>query len=709
MSQIQQTEKTADELMRELDRDSMSRLLTGPRKLVVEVLFVAYAVIMMIMTLVVSGATQYTRLPLFLGLTLFVGYLKFPINKKAEVKENNLPWYDIVLASLSLVVYGYYVINQENIIMMANRIGTLEIVIGIIGLLLLVELCRRAIGIPMLCVAGAFVVYAVIWLTQNNPATALRNLVYGLFYNLNSGIFSTPITVCSSFIVLFIILGSFLEKTGIGHFFVDLANSIAGSRVGGPAKVAVISSALEGMYSGSSVANTVGSGSVTIPTMKRTGYKPEFAAAVEAAASTGGQIMPPIMGAAAFLMAEITGYSYFTIVIAAILPAVLYFVGIFMMVHFEGKRLGLKGLPKEAIPNFFKLLLQNGYLLLPVVVLVICMNHYTAGMSACFAILFALIVSLIDRERVIALFKGGIRTAKDIVALILPLLPLAVCLLMWQVLKLDMGLSIFAGMLVAVACSFATSGAILTPSLVIEGLQGGTHNSIGVAVACGVAGIISGVVSMTALGSTLINVIVPLAEKGTFIALFLTMICCIVLGMGVPTTANYVIMATITAPILVKMGIPTLAAHMFVFYFGIVADITPPVALAAYAGSAIAKSNPLKTGITATKLAITAFIVPYIFAYNPQLLLVIGNPSVWEIIQMCATSLIGIYSISAGMEGYMHHAAPIWQRILLIAGGLMMVVPDLLTDIIGLVIIVSIVLIQYVFTAKTHVQQAEQE
>ncbi len=692
------TEKSAEELLRELDRDNASRYLTGWRKNTIEIIFFAFAAIWMVMTLVVSGATPYTRLPVFLGLVLFVGYLKYPISKKLEQKENHLPFYDIILAVLSLAVFGYYAVNQQNIIMMSNRIGTFEIVVGIIGILLLAELCRRAMGLPILCVAGGFVIYAVIWLVQNNPRTALRNLIYGLFYDLKSGIFSTPVTVCASFIVLFIILGSFLEKTGIGKFFIDLANSIAGSRVGGPAKVAVISSALEGMYSGSSVANTVGSGAVTIPTMKKTGYKPEFAAAVEAAASTGGQIMPPIMGAAAFLMAEITGYSYSTIVIAAILPAALYFTGIFMMVHFEGKKLGLKGLPKDAIPNFFKLIIKNGYLLLPVVVLVICMNYFTAGMSACFAILFALIVSLIDKTLIKALFKGKLKGFADVLRLILPFAPIAVLLVLWQVIKLDMGLSIFCAMLASVGCSFFTKNAILTPSLVVEGFKGGTHGSIGVAAACGVAGIISGVVSMTALGSTLIATIVPLAEKGTFIALFLTMLCCIVLGMGVPTTANYVIMATITAPILVKMGIPVLAAHMFVFYFGIVADITPPVALAAYAGSAIAKSNPLKTGLTATKLAITAFIVPYIFAYSPEMLLVIGNPSVVDVVRIAITSFIGIYSISAGMVGYMHHTTPFWQRIPLIIAGVMLVVPELITDIVGVAIVVAIILIQYIFT-----------
>ncbi|MBQ8577220.1 MAG: TRAP transporter large permease subunit, partial [Clostridia bacterium] len=301
---VPQTEKSADEIMRELDRDATNRNLTGWRKMTVRVIFILYAVYMIVNTLLISNATPYTRLPLYLGLSLAVGYLKFPANKKDAVRENYIPWYDIVLSVASVLVYGYYVVFQEKIIRMANVIGTTEIIIGILGIILLVELCRRAIGIPILCVAGVFAVYGVYYLVSNNPPTALRNFIYNLFYSMGTGIFSSPISVCSSFIILFIILGSFLEKTHIGTFFVDLANSIAGGSVGGPAKVAVISSALEGMYSGSSVANTVGSGSVTIPTMKRTGYRPEFAAAVEAAASTGGQIMPPIMGAAAFLMAE---------------------------------------------------------------------------------------------------------------------------------------------------------------------------------------------------------------------------------------------------------------------------------------------------------------------------------------------------------------------------------------------------------------------
>ena len=633
-------------LLQELDRDSKSRSLTGGYKTAMTVLFVLYSLTMIVMALVVSGATQYTRLPVFVGMTLFVGYLKYPASKRDALRDNYFPWYDVILAFTSLGVFFYYAIEQKRIIQMANRIGTTQIVLGIIGILLLVELCRRSTGIPLIVVVGLFTVYGAWWLTNNNPKTALRNLIYNLFYNLNCGIFSSPITVCASFIVLFIILGSFLEKTGIGTFFVDLANSIAGASVGGPAKVAVISSALEGMYSGSSVANTVGSGSITIPTMKKVGYKPEFAAAVEAAASTGGQIMPPIMGAAAFLM-----------------------------VHFEGKRLGLKGLPKDSIPHFFRLLAKSGYLLIPVVILVICMNYYTAGMSACFAILFALIISLIGRDKRDLLRSVG-----------LPLIPLAVLVVLWQVIKIDTGTAVFVSMVVAVLCSFLTRSAILSPRLVAEGLQGGAGSSIGVAVACAMAGIISGVVSMTALGTTLVAVIVPLAQKSIFLALFCTMLACIVLGMGVPTTANYVIMATITAPILIKMGIPLLAAHMFVFYFGIVADITPPVALAAYAGSAIAHSNPLKTGITATKLAIGAFIIPYIFALNPSLLF-IDVESVWALIGIMVTSIIGMAGIAMGMTGHVYAHVPWYMRIMLLAGGIFLIDPSPVSDLIGLLLI----------------------
>ena len=674
----------ADKIMQEFDRESNTRVFTGWRKYIVTGLLVSFSVYMISMALIFPNATQYTKVTTFMAFILFLGYLIFPAYKKQTKRINYVPFYDIILAVGGAAAFLYYTVRQEEIIKMSSRIGTLEIVIALIAIILLVELVRRAVGLPIIFVAGAFIVYAVVKAYIGNPNTALRNLMFSLFYDVANGLFSTPVYVCTTFIVLFIILGALLEKTGIGTFFVDLANSVAGSAIGGPAKVAVISSALEGMYSGSSVANTVGSGSITIPLMKKTGYKAEFAAAVEAAASTGGQIMPPIMGAAAFLMAEITGVSYASIAVTAILPAALYFTGIFLMIHFEAKKLGLKGLPKDAIPNFFKLITRNGYLLLPIVVLVICMNFYSAGVSACFAILISLIVSLFPKEI----------NKNTLWQFVYPAIPTAVTLIIWLGFGAKyMSKAVFIGMIVALAVSFVSKkDTVLTPAVMVESLHNGAKNTVGVAVACGMAGIISGVVTMTALGQLLLNTLVPIAENSMFLALFLTMICCIVLGMGVPTTANYVIMATITAPILVKMGIPILAAHMFVFYFGIVADITPPVALAAYAGSAIAKSNPLKTGVTATRLAIAAFVIPYMFVYNPKMLFL--GAQWYDIVLIVITSFIGIYAVASGLEGHMQVKLPIWQRLLVLAGGLMLIIPETITDIVGVVLVALIIVLQ---------------
>ncbi|MBR3767290.1 MAG: TRAP transporter fused permease subunit [Clostridia bacterium] len=677
--------------MQEFDRESNTRIFTGWRKNVITGLLCSFSVYMISMALLFPNATKYTKLTTFMAFILFIGYLIFPAYKKQTKRINYVPVYDIFLGLAGAASFLYYTIQQEEIIKMSRRIGTLQIVIAFIAILLLVELVRRAVGLPIIFVAGSFILYAAIKAFTENPDKALRNLAYSLFYDVANGLFSTPVYVCTTFIVLFIILGALLERTGIGTFFVDLANSIAGGSVGGPAKVAVISSALEGMYSGSSVANTVGSGSITIPLMKKTGYKPEFAAAVEAAASTGGQIMPPIMGAAAFLMAEITGVPYATIAVTAILPAALYFTGIFLMIHFEAKKLGLKGLPKDAIPNFFKLITRNGYLLLPIVILVICMNYFSAGVSACFAILASLIVSLFPKHI----------TKESAWRVIFPLIPIAITLGIWLPFGASkMTIAVFIGIVTCAILSFFTKDhSALSPSIVIESLHNGAKNTIGVAVACGMAGLISGVVTMTALGQLLLNTLVPVAQNSMFLALFLTMLCCIVLGMGVPTTANYVIMATITAPILIKMGIPALAAHMFVFYFGIVADITPPVALAAYAGSAIAKSNPLKTGVTATRLAIAAFVIPYMFAYNPKMLFI--DAGVFDVVSIIITSFIGIYAVAAGMEGHMFVKLPWWQRIITLAGGLMLIVPETITDIIGVALVILIIVIQKLSEKKT--------
>ena len=638
-----------DKIMAEFDKESNNRHFSGIFQKIIKAVMVLFSLYVMF-----DGWTgtmeERQKMAWFIGIIVFMAFIIYPVRKKEEKKLNHVPFYDWIFAVAGSGAFFYYAINCQAIVDRASRINEIDIAVAIIGTLLLFEACRRVVGLPIVCVSAAFIAYAFI-VVDRNP---LRIIMYKLFYT-TEGIAGTPLNVCASFIVLFIIFASFLEQSGIGAFFVDLANSIAGKATGGPAKVAVISSAMEGMYSGSSVANTVGSGSVTIPTMKRCGYKPEFAAAVEAAASTGGQIMPPIMGAAAFLMTEYTGMPYSQIAIAAILPAVLYFTGIFMMIHFEAKKLGLKGLPKEAIPNFFKLVVTKGYLLLPVVALVVAMNYYSPAKAAILAILVAIAVKLVE-----AIITSLVHKKFEF--------------------KID---------------------------LYLQSLANGTKNAIGVALACAVAGCISAMVQQTGLANVLSALVQSASKIHPIFALALTMLMCIVLGMGVPTTANYVIMASMVAPILMRsLSIPVLAAHMFVFYFGIVADITPPVALAAYAGSAIAKSNPLKTGVTATRLAITAFIVPYIFAFSPEMLIVGSDKPWYEIVLLVVTALCGIFIISAGMEGYMMKKMPVWERIIALAGGLCMIIPGLTTDAVGLGLIVLVIILQLIGKKKEEKSKA---
>ena len=586
-----QMQADLDEVMRKYDRESNTRVWEGWQRWVVGILMVAFSLYCIGMTLFFSGLPE-TRLAAFLAMIVFIGFLTYPV-KKGHVKVNFMPWYDIVLMLVGTACFLYFAFNALPIIKLATRIQTHHVIIGAIGILVLIELCRRCVGVPILCVLGALLVYTFYNQLSYNPSLyqALKNVVYKLFYTTN-GVIGTPINVCYTYIVLFIIFGAFLERTGIANFFIAFANRLAGWSAGGPAKVAVISSALCGMVSGSSVGNTVTTGSVTIPMMKKTGYHPDFAGAVEAAASTGGQIMPPIMGAAAFLMAEYMDLPYATVAVKAILPAVLYFTGIFIAVHLEAKKLGLKGLSKDEMPKWAGLG-KKIYLLAPLVLLVwlVSSGAKTMQFSAAVSILAAVIVGFLNKDE------------------------------------------------------------RLTFKKIFEALEAGAKGAITVAVACAIAGMIAGCITVTGLASILINAIVQLAGSATFIGLILTMVCCIVLGMGVPTTANYCIMASTCAPILIKMGFPLVAAHFFVFYFGIVADITPPVALAAYAGSAIAKGNPMKTGINATKLAIAAFIVPYIFAYSPAMLFV-NVTSVWEVIQIVLSALLGIFGVAAGLEGF---------------------------------------------------------
>jgi len=614
-------------VMKKFDQESNVRIWEGKARIAVNLVLASFSLFCIYVTLFTSWLEEH-RLTSFMAWIVFLGFLVFPA-KKTGHKVNHIPWYDVLGMLTGTAAFLYFNIFAIDIIQQGSRFDWYQILIGILGILALAEVCRRSVGLPILIVAAFFIVYALIWGLANPSLWGKLNYAVRYLFYSKEGIFSTPVNVCSKFIVVFIIFGAFLERTGIADFFINISNAVVGGFSGGPAKVAVVASAMEGMVSGSSVANTVGSGSVTIPLMKKTGYKPEFAAAAEAAASTGGQIMPPIMGAAAFLMADYVQLPYGQIALKAILPAVLYFAGIFVAVHLEARKLGLRGLTKEELPKVSPLL-KKIYLLAPLVLLIYLVgtSQRSIQYAAALAILAAIFVSMFSKETRV------------------------------------------------------------TPKRLLEALAAGGQGTITVAAACGVAGIIAGTITMTGLANMLINGIVTLAGSQVIIALFLTMLCCIVLGMGVPTTANYCIMAATCAPILIRMGVPAVAAHFFVFYFGIVADLTPPVALAAYAGAAIAQANPMKTALTATKLAIGAFIVPYVFALNPAMLFVDTNA--FEVITICITSFIGICAISAALEGYLltHMSWP--QRIMSALGGLLLIYPGLVTDAVGLGLAVTV-------------------
>ena len=626
-----------ESVMKKFDRESNGRAWEGFPKAVVTGFLAIFSLFCIYVTLF-AGWLEEFRLTTFVAFIVFLGYLVYPA-KKGIQKVNFMPWYDVVLLIMGTGAFLYFAFNAKEIVSQGSRFQTYQIIIAIVGIISLLEVCRRSVGLPIVIVAAIFICYALIW-GASNPSLwgKVKYVVPRLFYS-KEGILSTPINVCSKFIVVFIIFGAFLERTGIADFFINISNAVVGRFSGGPAKVAVVASALEGMVSGSSVANTVGSGAVTIPLMKKTGYKPEFAAAAEASASTGGQIMPPIMGAAAFLMAEALGVPYKDVVVRAILPAILYFAGVFITVHLEAKKNGLRGLSKEELPKVLPLL-KHLYLMIPLILLIYLVgtNKRSIAYAAAIAIVAAIIVSMFNKET------------------------------------------------------------RMVPKRIWEALSAGGQGMIAVATACGVAGIIAGIISSTGLANILLNGIVALAGNQVIVALFLTMICCIVLGMGVPTTANYCIMAATCAPILVRMGIPAIAAHFFVFYYGIVADLTPPVALAAYAGAAIAQANPMKTAVTATKLAIGAFIVPYIFALNPAMLLV--DTTAWDVAQICVTSLIGIYAVSAALEGYFLHDMPWYQRIISLTGGLLLIYPGWVTDGIGLGLVAITIILQLFFREK---------
>lgn len=633
------SEKEREELMAKLDKEASFRKLSGPLKIFTTAILLLFTLFQMYTALVPTLPTQILRMT-HLGFVVVLAYLLYPRTAKGD--RSKIALSDFVLGAIFFSLIAYYIFNFNAIISRSGMYNQTDIIVGVVGTLLLLEACRRVVGLPIVVIALTFIVYA--YFGKNMPGLlshrgyGIERIATHLFYT-TEGIIGLPLGTAATYIFLFILFGAFLEKTGIGEFFIEIANAIAGWAPGGPAKVAVLTSALEGTISGSSVSNTVSSGAFTIPLMKSLGYKPEFAAAVEAAASTGGQIMPPIMGAAAFLIAESVGVPYIEVAKAAILPAILYFTGIWIMVHFEAKKLGLVGIPRNQLPSPWKIVKEKGHLMLPLVVIMVLLS--------------------MDRTPVYAA--------------------------LW-------------GIVASVIAPYLRKSTWVSPKVLSEALVIGARNIIGVSCACGVAGIIVGIVTLTGLGLKLGGGLVAAAGGNIFLTLIFTMITSLVLGMGVPTTANYLITSTITAPIVMQLGVPALAAHLFAFYFGILADITPPVALAAFAGSAIAKSDPLKTGIQATKLAIAAFIIPYIFVLNPALIWI--DATLLQMTGIFITSIIGMVGISVAMTGWMSTRVSPAQRMLFLVSGLLLIYPGMLTDIAGIGMITALTFNQMAKTKK---------
>lgn len=646
-------ESEIKELMKDLDREQSYREHTCWRQHITVIISVAFVLFQLYATLSGRIPAQILRAS-HLAFVQALAFLLFPALK--HLPRNTLPLHDVLLAIVGAACWIYIVINFQSLVRRAGAYTPLDITVGAIGILVLIESCRRIVGLPILIIAVAFICYAFVgpYLPGflNHRGYSFQRVVSHLFFN-TEGIMGTPIGACSTFIFLFILFGALLESTGIGQFFIDMCNAIAGGASGGPAKVAVLSSALLGTVSGSSVSNTVGSGSFTIPMMKKLGYKGEFAGAVEAAASTGGQLMPPIMGAAAFLMAESLGMPYITIVKAAIIPALLYFTGIFITVHLEAKKLGLKGMPKDELPKFLPIFLRKGYMVLPLLVIIVflCMGRtavYAALMGIVSAVLIGIVSSFVD----LAQGKKPSFTMNEVVNIM---------------------------------CAAA-------------------RNIISVAIACAMAGIIIGIVTLTGIGLKFGAGLISISHGIVFITLFLTMISSIILGMGAPTTANYLITSTITAGAIIGLGIEPLAAHMFAFYFGIIADVTPPVALAAIAGAAIAKAKPIRTAFQATKLAVGAFIIPYMFVFNPQMLMI--HASVGNVIWIVFTALIGMFGVSSALEGYVFRRTSMAERVLFLVGGLLCIIPESRTDIVGLLIIAVLVAFQLILNARGRAKTA---
>lgn len=651
LDEIKLDEEKSEEILAKYDREFDFRKLKGPLEKFVFLCAVAWSLAQLYTAAFGVFPSTLQRAP-HVGIALILIYILYPAKRGS--KNNRVPWYDFLLALLSFVVSMYHIIYYKELVWRAGVYNKTDTVISVIAVLLIIEATRRMAGPVIVSLASFFLLYAYFGdyfpsFMAHHGLTLKRIVVFQ--WLSTEGILGIPIQVSSTFIFLFMLFATFLKKSGIGDWMTEIAVGLTGGAIGGPAKAAVIASAAQGTISGSSVANTVGTGSVTIPLMKSIGYRKEFAGAVEAAASTGGQLMPPIMGAAAFIMVEFLNIPYGTIAISAAIPAVLYFTGIFITVHLEAKKAGLLGIPRERLPDWKGLLKRKWFLATPIAGIVyLLVKGYTPMLAAFYAIILCVCASLVLKET-----RMSIRD-------------------------------------------------------IISALEEGAKSALPVVVACATAGIIVGIVTLTGLGMKMSGGLVRLAGGNVYLTMLFTMVGSLILGMGVPTTANYIIQATVSAPALMTLGVPPLAAHLFVFYFGIVADITPPVALAAFAGSGIAQSDPLKTGFEAFKLGFAAYLVPYIFALSPILVLIRPEGlSTWgfafSVILAIVTALIGMLCIGGSTTNYFVTNDKWYERIMLFIAGVTLIHPSFHTDLFGAVVLGGVWILQTTRVKRKAVSQ----
>lgn len=625
----------SEEIVRNLDKESATRIFTSESMkkfiYIIAVLVSCYH----LYTAFFGPPVTLKHRSLHVAMMLSMAFIMYPFSTKCDNKK--VAWYDWIFVALSCAVPFYVWTDYLGVVERAGRASETDMLIATLLVFLVLEASRRVTGWALPILSLTFIAYGLfgrdmpgIFAHRGYNWTALSNH----FFANTEGIYGTSVSVAASYIFLFILFGCVMNKCGMGQFFNDLALSLAGGSKGGPAKVSVIASGFLGSINGSAIANVVTTGAFTIPLMKKTGYSKEFAGAVESSASVGGQLLPPIMGAAAFIMAEMLGVQYSSIVIWATLPALLYYLGIMIQVQLRASKDGLVGLPKEKLPNVSAVVKDKGHLFIPIIFLLYML--FFSGRTVINSAFLTIIVTIIVSQ-----FKASTRMGlKDIV----------------------------------------------------DALADGAKQTVSVAIACACVGIIIGVSSKTGFGLTIANTIISIGEQSLLFTLIFTMITCMILGMGLPSIPAYIITATIAAPALAKLGIPAAAAHMFSFYFAMFANLTPPVALAAFAAAGLSGGDPMKTGLQSVKLSIAGFIVPFMFVYSPQLMLIDTTwaEGIWVTLSAC----LGVFLIAVTAEGYLYAPVNGFYRIITAAGALCLIESGIITDIFGLVVLALIIFLQ---------------